>query len=67
MDLRELIKEYSQGSISFIGSDGYPVGFPVRDFRVDAGKVVLGYPRSIKELVSARKKPASCSTCTTRN
>ena len=56
MDLRELIKGYSQGSISFIGSDGYPVGFPVREFRVDAGKVVLGCPNSIKELTSAGEK-----------
>ena len=56
MDLQELIKGYSQGSISFIGSDGYPVGFPVREFRVDTGKVVLECPKSIKELPSVREK-----------
>ncbi|MFQ6134262.1 MAG: hypothetical protein ACE5KU_00410 [Nitrososphaerales archaeon] len=42
-----LIQGYDTAIVSFLGEDGYPVSFPVKDFRAEAGKVLVNKPKGL--------------------
>jgi hypothetical protein len=48
MDLNKLIQGYEMAIVSFVDEDGYPKNFPVKNFKIDSDKILLGRFKGIK-------------------
>ncbi len=57
MNLNKLIQGFSRGIISILTEDGYPISFPITNFRVEINKIIADFFRALPPKVM-RGQPA---------